>query len=92
MATGSAAEKTRDHDKIREWIEERGGKPAVVKETHDRGEGAGVLRVKFDDSEEDLEPVDWDEFFETFDDKDLTFLYQNSIQGNESRFFKFIHE
>lgn len=90
--SSSSAEKTQDHDQIRHWIEERGGKPAVVKDTQNNDSGAGLLRVKFDDSEENLEDVSWDEFFDTFDDKDLTFLYQNQIQGNPSRFFKFIHE
>lgn len=92
MATGSSAERTQDHDKIRQWIEERGGKPAVVRDTENNDEGAGVLRVKFDEKEEDLEDVEWNEFFETFDDKNLTFLYQEEIQGNKSRFFKFIHD
>jgi hypothetical protein len=92
MASGTPAEKTRDHDTIRHWIEERGGAPAVVRNTEDNDEGAGVLRVKFDEGEEDLEDIEWQKFFETFDDKDLTFLYQDEIQGNKSRFFKFVRE
>lgn len=87
----SAAKTTKDHGKIKEWIEERGGRPAVVRGTEDNGEGAGLLRVKFDEQEENLEDVDWEEFFDTFDEKDLAFLYQEEIHGKESRFFKFVN-
>lgn len=84
--------KTQDHEKIKEWTEERGGKPAIVKGTEGDEEGSGLLRLKFDEDEEDLEEIEWDEFFETFDDRDLTFLYQEEIRGNKSRFFKFVRE
>lgn len=87
----SAAKTTKDHKKIQKWIEERGGRPAVVRGTEDNGEGAGLLRVKFDEQEENLEDVEWDEFFETFDEKELAFLYQEEIKGKESRFFKFVN-
>lgn len=92
MATGTSAERTQDHNTIRQWIEERGGKPAVVKATENNDDGAGVLRVKFDENERDLEDVGWDEFFDTFDDKNLTFLYQEQIEGSKSRFFKFVRD
>lgn len=89
MAT---SQKTTDHEKIKEWAEERGGKPAIVIGTEGDEEGSGLLRLKFDEDEDDLEEIEWDEFFETFDDRGLTFLYQESIRGQESRFFKFIRE
>src|SRR5205085_1728217 len=34
---------TTDHDEIRRWVEEHGGKPASVRGT-ENGDGAGVLR------------------------------------------------
>lgn len=89
MAT---SQKTTDHEKIKEWAKERGGKPAIVRGTEGDEEGSGLLRLKFDEDEDDLEEIEWDEFFETFDDRGLTFLYQESIKGHESRFFKFIRE
>lgn len=93
MATGqSSSETTQDHDRIRHWIEQRGGRPAIVKGTQSKGASAGLLRVKFDESEDNLEDVEWDEFFDTFDDNGLTFLYQETIEGNQSRFFKFIRQ
>ncbi len=87
----ASAKRTQDHETIREWVEEREGKPAIVRATHHTEEGNGILRVKFTDDEEDLEDVGWEEFFETFDNNDLTFLYQDD-PGGESRFFKFIRE
>ena len=76
----------------KDWIEERGGRPAVVADTHDR-HGSGILRVDFPgfSGEHSLEEVEWEEFFEIFEDRSLAFLYQESTRdGSESRFFKFI--
>ncbi len=88
------AHRTTDHDTIRRWVEERGGKPAVVKATHAKGD-AGILRIEFpsapDPHDEALEPVSWEEFFRKFDEAGLTFLYQDrTADGHQSRFFKFI--
>ena len=82
---------TTDHDEIRNWIEERDGQPAHVEGT---GDDSGLLRVDFensDDADEDLEELSWDEFFETFEENDLDFLYQEETSaGKESRFSKFV--
>lgn len=84
---------TTDHDTIRTWAESRDGKPAAVAETHRKGD-AGILRILFsDEAEEDgLEAVPWDEFFKTFDDRGLAFLYQEETKGggSPSRFHKFV--
>ena len=90
MTTSHEAKTTTDHDEIREWAEQRGGKPASVRGTEERGEEAGVLRISFE-NDEDLEEISWDEFFEKFDEEDLEFLYQErTADGGESRFFKLI--
>lgn len=84
---------TTDHDTIRRWIEERGGRPATVRGTERGGEDAGILRVDFPGRGEDqkLEPLEWDEFFQKFDEADLAFLYQDETKsGDTSRFFKFV--
>lgn len=88
----ASAKKTQDHKKIQEWVEKHGGTPAVVKSTEDHGEGIGLLRIKFDRNEENLREVEWDEFFDTFDNNELTFLYQEDSAARESRFFKFVRE
>lgn len=80
-----------DHDEIRAWVEERGGRPSVVRRSHDTGDGGGILRIDFAEPDESLEKVDWDEFFETFEDRQLAFLHQDrTAEGEVSRFFKFV--
>jgi hypothetical protein len=86
----SQANTTTDHEAIRKWADARGGKPTRVRGTE--SEGAGVLRIDFDEPEASLEPISWETFFETFDDRELAFLHQDkTADGQTSRFFKFIH-
>ncbi len=84
---------TTDHETIRKWVEQRGGKPAGVKGTGS-GDDPGVLRIEFPGhgaSEDDFDVLSWDEFFEKFEQNDLAFLYQEETKGgSESRFFKFV--
>lgn len=83
---------TTDHDTIREWAEQRGGVPALVRET-ENGD-SGVLRIHFPGfgaDEKSFDELSWDEFFEQFEKNDLAFLYQEETKdGEESRFFKFV--
>lgn len=54
---------------------------------------AGALRIEFPgySGGEPLEPISWDEFFQTFDEKHLTMLYQETtVSGQDSRFVKFV--
>jgi hypothetical protein len=84
------AHATTDHDKIREWAENRGGHPATVRRT-ERGHEAGILRLDFDPPDEALEKISWEDFFEKFDDADLAFLYQDKTAGGKtSRFHAFV--
>lgn len=83
----SQARTTTDHDEIRQWVSDRGGRPAVIRTS---GKG-GILRIDFGEPEETLEPIEWDEFFRIFDENDLAFLFQEETGGgNASRFNKFI--
>lgn len=87
----SSSETTTDHEAIRKWIEDRGGRPSVVRATEDDGRGGGILRVDFRDPDDALDDVDWDEFFRIFDDSKLAFLHQDKTKdGKESRFNKFV--
>ena len=89
-ATVAASFTTRDHDVIRAWAESRGGTPADVEGTGTGG-GAGVLRIEFRDEGDRLEDVGWEAFFQTFDDSDVDFLYQErTSDGSVSRFHKFV--
>jgi hypothetical protein len=81
---------TTDHDEIRRWAEERGGRPATAKGTESGGE-PGVLRFDFNEPEESLEEISWEDFFHKFDDAGLALVYQDETKdGSESRFFKFV--
>ena len=85
---------TTDHDQIRRWVEEHGGKPASVKGTGTgSGDDPGILRIDFPGGagEEQLEPIDWDEWFRKFDENGLAFLYQEQkASGEDSTFFKLV--
>jgi hypothetical protein len=83
---------TTNHEEIKTWVEARGGHPARVRGTGD-DESAGVLRIDYPgfSGEDTLEKVTWEEFFETFEESNLAFLYQEETKdGEESRFSKFI--
>jgi hypothetical protein len=84
-----SGEVTIDHDEIRQWVEARGGRPATVTGTERDAEEAGLLRIDFPgySGEETLAPVDWDDFFEKFEDANLAFLYDTD---KKSKFNKFI--
>jgi hypothetical protein len=88
----SKSHTTTDHDEIRKWVEQHDGKPARVRGT-DSGKGVGVLRIDFPGGagEDRLEHLEWDEWFSTFDDNDLAFLYQEEkASGEDSTFFKLV--
>src|SRR5690242_21682840 len=90
MTTRHEAQQTTDHDKIRKWAEQRGGRPASVRGTEEGKEEAGILRIAFTD-DEDLETIEWDEFFHKFEEEHLAFLYQDeTADGGKSRFFKLV--
>lgn len=80
---------TRNHDVIKGWAEERDATPATVPGTEHDGR-PGVLRFDFPDyGGEDLERIEWDAWFETFDTRDLVFIYQEHLKnGNQSNFFR----
>lgn len=87
MAT---SKRTHDHDIIRDWVEERGGVPSIVRASEDAS-GGGFLRIDFGEQEEDLDEISWDQFFEIFERNNLDFVYQDeSDDMEESLFFKFV--
>jgi hypothetical protein len=79
---------TRNHDVIRQWAEERGAMPA----TTPGGDPSDprVLRFNFPGfGGENLQEIDWEDWFRTFDDRNLVFLYQDRMKaGNQSNFFR----
>jgi hypothetical protein len=92
MTSASTSQTTTDHETIRRWVEERGGKPARVKGTGN-GDDPGVLRIDFPGGadEQSLEHISWDEWFQKFDEQGLAFLYQDEkASGEGSTFFKLV--
>lgn len=81
---------TTDHEIIRRWTEERNGRPATASAIGSDN-GPGVLHIDFGESDESLEEISWQEFFRTFEQMDLAFLYQERTpDGDASRFFKLV--
>jgi hypothetical protein len=81
---------TRDHDVIKHWAAARKAVPATVPGSR-HGDRFGVLRFNFPGyGSDDLQEVSWDDWFKTFDDRHLVFLYQeHKSDGHESNFFHF---
>jgi hypothetical protein len=87
-----AAQVTTDHHEIREWVEQRGGLPARVKQTGGDGD-PGILRIDFPgfSGGESLERVSWEDWFQAFEDNKLAFLHQDQTEaGDVSRFNKLV--
>jgi hypothetical protein len=83
---------TKDHEEIRRWAEERGGKPAHVKSTGS-GEDIGILRIDFPgySGAGSLESITWEQWFEKFDERNLALLYQEETAGGQrSNFNKIV--
>jgi hypothetical protein len=79
---------TTSHEVIRQWAEERNAVPATVEGT-EHGDHLGVLRFDFGGDSERLRHVSWDEWFGTFDARQLNFLYQEERKdGDQSNFFR----
>jgi hypothetical protein len=81
-----------DHDAIRRWADERGGKPACVKGTGGKDD-TGMIRLDFPgySGEGKLQPISWDEWFQSFDDNDLALLVQDETAGGQrSNFNKLV--
>ena len=79
---------TTSHEVIRRWAEERNAVPATVDGT-EHGDHLGVLTFDFGGDSENLRHVSWDEWFDTFDARNLNFIYQEERKdGNKSNFFR----
>jgi hypothetical protein len=79
---------TTSHEVIRQWAEQRQAVPATVEGT-EHGDHLGVLRFDFGGGSERLRHVSWEEWFATFDERELNFLYQQERKdGTPSNFFR----
>lgn len=81
-----------DHDEIRRWAEERQASPACVRRTGGNGD-VGMIRLDFPgySGQQSLEHIDWDEWFQKFDESNLALLVQDELaSGGSSNFNKLI--
>jgi hypothetical protein len=80
------SETTIDHDRIRQWAESKGGKPAAVDRTHSE-EDVGLIRIMFPDApnshHDHLVEISWDEFFEEFEAKQLALILDEKSLFNK---------
>ncbi|HEX9052743.1 MAG TPA: hypothetical protein VF841_19610, partial [Anaeromyxobacter sp.] len=83
---------TTDHDTIRRWAEERGGKPSEVLGT-ERGDEIGMIRIDFPGfgGAGKLREISWDDWFRKFDESNLALVYEEETSGGQrSNFNKLI--
>lgn len=77
-----SARTTTNHDEIRKWVEKNGGCPARVKATGRGKNDPGILRIDYPgfSGKDTLVKMDWDAWFQAFDDNGLAFIYQPSTR------------
>lgn len=73
---------TTDHDEIQKWVESNNGRPACVKGTGDDGD-IGMLRIDFDEPEENLKEISWEQWFSAFEDNRLALLHSTTSRFNK---------
>src|SRR5690348_6310299 len=81
-----------DHEEIRWWAEERDAQPACVRGTGSEGD-VGMIRLDFPgySGETSLEPIEWEEWLQKFDENNLALLVEDETAGGEqSNFNKII--
>jgi hypothetical protein len=93
MASRNSSRVLTDHDEIRSWAEERDARPSAVQRTH-TDDSVGIIRLDFPgySGENSLEEIEWDEWFDKFDDNNLALVVQDETAGGErSNFNKIVN-
>jgi hypothetical protein len=89
----STTKQTHDHQTIKDWATKRDAVPAKVKGTGKESD-EGVLRIHFpqkSENNDDFEQIEWDDFFENFEENNLDLIYQDKkADGEISTFHKFV--
>lgn len=77
---------TVEPNKIRDWAEQRNGKPALLKQKDDTGRAGEMLKIVFPgDENKDLDLISWEQFFIIFEENNLKFLF---IDEDEKQFYR----
>lgn len=91
-ASSASSRPLTDHEEIRQWAEERGANPACVRVTGS-GDDVGMIRLDFPGygGEQSLEHIEWDEWFDKFEERGLALLVQEeTARGEKSNFNKLV--
>ncbi|HEV7678932.1 MAG TPA: hypothetical protein VGQ42_10230 [Candidatus Dormibacteraeota bacterium] len=84
--------RTKDPEEIRRWAEARNAEPAVAPNTGRDG-SPGVLTFDFPGGSDNLQHISWDDWLRTFQERNLTFLYQEQKRdGSPSTFFRIVRD
>ena len=92
MAAKSKSRTLTDHEEIKQWAEERDAKPVAVRSTGG-SDDVGIIRLDFPgySGGDSLETIDWNDWFEKFDESNLALLVQDATAGGErSNFNKLV--
>lgn len=86
--SNSSSRTLTDPDEIRQWAEQRGARPACVRGTGGDGD-IGMLRLDFPgySGEDSLEPIEWDEWLDKFEERRLALLVQETTAGGQKSNF-----
>jgi hypothetical protein len=71
-----------DHDEIRRWVEDHGGRPVRARPAGTVADGVPQIDFLRGRGDRSLEPVDWQEWFRMFDDFGLALLLRD---GDDER-------
>lgn len=89
----NSTQQTHDHQTIKDWASKRDGVPAKVKGTG-KDSDEGVLRIHFpqkSENNDNFEEIEWDDFFENFEENNLDLIIQETKKDGEmSTFHKFV--
>ena len=81
-----------DHDEIRRWAEQRDASPACVRGTGGKSD-IGMLRLDFPgySGAQSLNHIQWNDWFDKFDERGLALLVQDrTARGERSNFNKIV--
>lgn len=84
---------TVNYETIRAWVEEHGGKPAIVRGVPEGEEsgGTGILEIAFGGlAREEFEPISWEDFFGRFESGNFAFVYDEQAPPGQAGEYKFL--
>lgn len=84
---------TTDCAVIRKWVEERGGRPVIVRARSRQDYDAAAPRIDFPQFRSNgmMKEITWEQFSRKFQERRMAFVYRETMRtGEKSRFFKLV--